>query len=612
MRRPWQVWLLFVLCLMAVVPAMLWVTSKAFELDRAELAARRQAEQEVEVSRALWSIDARLTPMLAEEAARPDFVYQSIEGSSLDSSNVDASNRLTTSPPYVLLHFELREKGQNRSPQVTTVKGGKGVAAETEPNIYSERLTELASSVSFTRLLPELPQQSLPQLTWLGNNYDFNPAEQQQVVASNAPPLDNAIASAPQSQQSSLNSYASDVPRQQALSPKPQQAESEGQDLRERNAAYQTFAQSRIAQQRASGPAQTQSERPAVTVREGICRPLWIDDKLLFARRVERNGEKVIQGCWLDWAALRSQLLVDIADILPVADLVPAPAGEERRVLATLPVQLIVPPPAAEPPAWSPIRIALISAWGCLALAAGASAWLLQGVVTLSERRASFVSAVTHELRTPLTTFRMYTEMLAADMVTSPAQRQQYLETLCVESDRLTHLVDNVLLYARLERARPERNRSSISVDEMLQRFTSRLADRAEQAGKNLVVECSESTRGISILTDPGAVEQIVFNLIDNACKYAVPCDDPSIVLTVDAVDRWLQLSVRDYGPGLSSQARRRLFQPFSKTSEEAAVSAPGVGLGLALCKRLAAELGGRLDLTEASPGANFVLRLPR
>src|SRR5688572_492926 len=79
MRRPWQIWLLFTLCLLAVVPPMVWVTSKAVELERSEIAARRQAEQEELVSSALWRIDARLTPLLAEEAARPDFVYQSFD-----------------------------------------------------------------------------------------------------------------------------------------------------------------------------------------------------------------------------------------------------------------------------------------------------------------------------------------------------------------------------------------------------------------------------------------------------------------------------------------------------------------------------------------------------
>ena len=73
------------------------------------------------------------------------------------------------------------------------------------------------------------------------------------------------------------------------------------------------------------------------------------------------------------------------------------------------------------------------------------------GLIRLSERRAVFVSAVTHELRTPLTTFNMYTEMLPSGLV--PKGREMaYVDILKNEAGRLTHLVDNVLSYARVER----------------------------------------------------------------------------------------------------------------------------------------------------------------
>ncbi len=72
----------------------------------------------------------------------------------------------------------------------------------------------------------------------------------------------------------------------------------------------------------------------------------------------------------------------------------------------------------------------------------------------LSERRRIFVSAVTHELRTPLTTFRLYTDMLADGMVSGEEKRRSYLERLRGEAQRLSHLVENVLFYARLESGR--------------------------------------------------------------------------------------------------------------------------------------------------------------
>ena len=76
---------------------------------------------------------------------------------------------------------------------------------------------------------------------------------------------------------------------------------------------------------------------------------------------------------------------------------------------------------------------------------------------------------------------------------------------------------------------------------------------------------------------------------------------------------RHVQISLRDHGPGISAAGRKRLFQPFSKSVHEAANTAPGVGLGLALSRRLAHDLGGKLQLqSPAGGGAEFVLTLPR
>ena len=385
-----------------------------------------------------------------------------------------------------------------------------------------------------------------------------------------------------------------------------------GSDLQSRNEFLQNSAQQAVLDQRLNlKPLPT----PALGV-EGVSQPLWIADELLLARRVESTGGTLIQGCWLDWPKIREHLLGRVrvlldetADLQPVTDVRGVRA---TRVLVTLPAQLVVAPPVVELPAWSPIRLSLLVAWLFLTVATLALAALLQGVVTLSERRAAFVSAVTHELRTPLTTFRMYAEMLAAGMVTDAAQRQGYLETLQVEADRLSHLVENVLQYARLEQGAPGRRREPVQLGEFLDRTGRRLAERAAQAGMELQVEADGSIREITIQSDPAAVEQVLFNLVDNACKYAAGAADRRIHVQVEATARAVQLHVRDHGPGLPAEARRRLFRPFSKSAHEAARTAPGVGLGLALSRRLAVALGGGLEAESGGEGAAFVLSLPR
>jgi len=121
------------------------------------------------------------------------------------------------------------------------------------------------------------------------------------------------------------------------------------------------------------------------------------------------------------------------------------------------------------------------------------------------------------------------------------------------------------------------------------------------------------------VSVDIGLMEQVLFNLVDNACKYAGPA------VSEHPEARWLHLEpgsmrgrmvtlrLRDHGPGVAAEVRRRLFQPFSKSAEQAAHSAPGVGLGLSLCRQLVRSQGGELVLESSEArGSIFTLRLPR
>ena len=220
---------------------------------------------------------------------------------------------------------------------------------------------------------------------------------------------------------------------------------------------------------------------------------------------------------------------------------------------------------------------------------------------------------MTHELRTPLTTLRMYTEMLSENMVTDGAARRDYLGRLHAEAVRLSHLVENVLAYARIERGRARGQIETVTVEALLARTAERARQRAEDAGFELTLPPPDVLPDGGITTDAAVVEQIVFNLVDNACKYAATAADRHVHLEVEGKRRHVMLRVRDHGPGVAAGQRRHLFKPFRKSAQAAADSARGVGLGLSLCRRLARSLGGRLCLNTAiRDGAAFDLWLPR
>ena len=349
---------------------------------------------------------------------------------------------------------------------------------------------------------------------------------------------------------------------------------------------------------------------------------VWLGKNLILTREAFVDGVRMVQGVWLDWPELHAAWLREITDLFPDAKLEPAantnagtrPTDDPLR-FAALPVRLVPGVIQLPPlPFWTPLRRSLAIALACVLLAAAAVGLVLHGTVALSERRADFVSAVTHELRTPLTTFRLYSEMLADGMVTDETQRKAYLDTLTGEAGRLSHLVENVLAYARLERGSGKARAENVTIGELLDRILPRLKQRADDCGMEVRVHATEMDRKTQLHIDAAAVEQILFNLVDNACKYAGPrAAEPVIHVEADTSGKFAMLRVRDHGGGISRSERRRIFHPFHKSADQAAHSAPGVGLGLALCQRLATALGGAITLDAAhKDGACFVLRLPK
>jgi signal transduction histidine kinase len=114
-----------------------------------------------------------------------------------------------------------------------------------------------------------------------------------------------------------------------------------------------------------------------------------------------------------------------------------------------------------------------------------------------------------------------------------------------------------------------------------------------------------------NLIVDAQAVEQILLNLVDNACKYAAP-DDARLEIFWQTEGRSLRVRCRDFGAGIPDAERELVFLPFSRGSKDAAGTTPGVGLGLALARGLARALGGDLVLESApNVGAAFLLTLP-
>ncbi len=643
MKQPVHLWILFGLCLLLILPAMVWLTAKAIELDRdlkedrhqTEL-ARREAELQEKITSALYRMDWKLGPHIAREAARPFYLYESFYDlpspvGSAATAATPAGFRMLPSPllyqnsEFVQLHFQITPAGVFSSPQRPNGEEACRQAlfccgvTDQSIELRDAQLDQVRRFCSYDQLLKKIQSSTL--FDWettdeLGQNVYVQPQIENYLARQGEQILENEVL-APAADAERLESKSS-LQRLRV-------ADRGDKEFIKRQESYNTNTIEWADNNRGLGNQllvpQLQENRQVV---EGVMRPIWIGDELILTRRTRIDSRHVLQCCWLDWEKIQNALRHEVNDILP--DVRFEPVVDDRklipgRALVTLPAQVVVDVPkmlatlslTAEQPAGrsiSGMQVALWLAWIALALSTLAIGLLLYGVIRLSERRAAFVSAVTHELRTPLTTFRMYSEMLADKMV--PVEKQSaYAHTLRIQADRLSHLVENVLQFARLERTAGNERLEHIRISDLIARFGDRLAERAAQAGMTIEYAIDEDVANQLVRVEQPVIEQIIFNLVDNACKYANKPEKPVIVIGITDTGKTTRFTVRDFGPGIEATYRKRLFQPFCKSDLEAANSAPGVGLGLALCQRMARSLGGTLTYHATHPGACFQLDLP-
>ncbi|MGA2501585.1 MAG: HAMP domain-containing sensor histidine kinase [Tepidisphaeraceae bacterium] len=573
MRRQWLIWYSFAAGLAGVLGAMAWISLTILRLER-HTRQREQVDSAVEL--ALWRMDTIAAPLISREAARPYTDYTPATKGKGDYSL--QGNDAASDEPAVLLRFQVDPAGKWACPPLPRVRAD--VLAD-----LRQQITGMASLG-----LPELTLASPPiQIAGLGNNGLINNSAS--IVANSEPPLQQ--------------------PAQQA------QISQQNFNPQQNNKAQAEFqARAVNAENTSNFYNRDQNVIRSSHVREGPMIPRWAGGRLLLARRVSVNSVEYAQGVVLDWPAIRRQLLAAVDDLLPNASLEPiiidSPELLPRR-LASLPVRLEPGILAYQPDgAMSPLRVTLGIAWGGVLLGSAAVAGLMWGTLRLGRRREDFVSAVTHELRTPITTLSMYAEMLEEGMIVDETKRRGYLATLRREAERLGRLVENVLAFSRLERGRAGRRIETVTIEQLMQAMWQRMLQRATQAGLEPTLQLPGELASRQITLDPSAVEQILFNLVDNAAKYAVGAADRRVLVGVAASDGSLHISVRDFGPGIAPEQIKTLFRPFSKSARDAANSAPGVGLGLALSRRLARELRGELRFEpDTSPGACFVLTLP-
>lgn len=222
-------------------------------------------------------------------------------------------------------------------------------------------------------------------------------------------------------------------------------------------------------------------------------------------------------------------------------------------------------------------------------------------LLELSQAKTDFVTTTSHELRTPLVAILGFAGLLAGEEGVRDPAAPEYVEAITRHGRRLTRLVDDLLLVGRLEEHRVEADAQRVQVGALLQA----MIDTSGREGVRVVGDTAEDVR---VLVDPGHLEQMVGNLIENAFKYGA---EP-VTVEVEARER-VDISVCDEGPGVPADFIPDLFERFTQASTGHRRDATGTGLGLSIVDGLATLNGGAVDYRRDDRGRTcFTLHLPR
>lgn len=228
--------------------------------------------------------------------------------------------------------------------------------------------------------------------------------------------------------------------------------------------------------------------------------------------------------------------------------------------------------------------------------------------VKRSERlKSALLDAVTHDIRTPLTSIKASATLLLEDRdeldgatKLSPEEQQAMLEVITHGADRLDRFVEGVVDLARIDAGALSLHRNWRSVDDLIDAALT----QAEPLTRKHQIEVAVREELPVVRVDGRAVAEVIYTLLDNACKYAPPQTRITIGARRDARGS-IEVSVEDQGPGIPTQYRERVFERFYRMAGNGfpASHGSGIGMGLAIAKGLVEAHGGRIWIEDAHTG---------
>jgi len=226
----------------------------------------------------------------------------------------------------------------------------------------------------------------------------------------------------------------------------------------------------------------------------------------------------------------------------------------------------------------------------------------------LNKLKSEFISNVSHELKSPLTSIHMMTEMLHHKRVENEERKAEYYSAMLEDSEHLSHLIDNILDFSRIDEDRKKYEFIDLDLDKLIREFIKSIQEMIRESGFEISYSCPDKVSVIR--ADRNAFLQVLYNLVDNAIKFSGTSRKIDINLVY--MDNEIQLTVKDYGIGISMKDQEKIFERFYRALESQRSGIRGSGIGLTIVKKIVEDHGGYLTLdSRPGKGSMFIVRIP-
>ena len=221
----------------------------------------------------------------------------------------------------------------------------------------------------------------------------------------------------------------------------------------------------------------------------------------------------------------------------------------------------------------------------------------------LSRQQQNFMMAITHELKTPIAVSKLNLETLQLRKL-DESQQQRLIQNTLQETNRLNALCNNMLVSSQIEAGAYRITNEEMNIAELVKNCLGDFCTRFPQ--RKFVSDIKDE---LFVTGDAMLLQISINNLVDNAIKYS-PKDSP-VTLTVTEARPWINIEVKDEGPGINESEKKKVFEKFYRAGNEATRHAKGTGLGLYLTQKIILAHNGMISVKDNHPkGSIFAIAL--